>query len=1237
MASKLEGGAYLSSFVDAISKKLSSILEDDSVLEGNDSVLELLERLDEILCDVDPVLDDAELKQFRNDRVKKWLVDLQDALYMADDFLDELSTKAATATPGNSSSWSRPVDSIIEDSGVNVIEKIVGKLESLVRRKGKLGLEKSAKLDTSWRIPSTSLVVSSDVVGRDEDKENIIKLLLDDTCDAESHVTVIPIVGMGGIGKTTLAQLVYNDAKVIGKFDTRAWVCVAENPDPVHVTRTIIGAIDSSPHNTDNFDSLQTDLKKKLTGKTFIVVLDDVWDEQPDAWENFLKPFHYGNNGSKILLTTRSGNVASVFAPNSRHYRLSLLSEEHCWPLFLKHSSISTGSKQYAILEPMGRKIVQKCKGLPLAVKALGGLLRSKYNEGDWENVLDSKIWELSEDVSPALRVSYHYLPSHLKRCFVYCSIFPEDYEFDKDKLILLWMAEDLLQPKENNGLENVGCAYFDELVARSFFQPSNTNEKLFVMHDLMHDLATFFAGKFYFKGKEFCNQHMIDNKTRHLSYATKFVVSIKLFREANNGAGHLRTFLDFTLLRRDQSIDIESYSWLLKQQLGCLRVLSFKRSFIESLPDSIGELILLRYLNLSYAPIVTLPESICKLYNLQTLRLKNCARLEMLPSRMEDLVNLRHLDIRGASCLQEMPKGMSKLKHLNFLSDYIVGEHEENGIRELGTLDNLHGSFCISKLENVKNSGEVLEAKMGNKKHINTLELNWLPDGDIDDVQTEGDILDKLQPHQNLKELSIIGYRGERFPDWLGLSCYSNMTKLSLKRCKNCCELPSLGHLPFLRHLEFSDLDGLERIDFEIHNNKNGSFQQKTPFESLETLEIKSMSGWREWHFPDEFDGFPELRFLEISCCPVLRGGLPAHLPALEKLKIVECEELAFPLPRAPKLHQLVVEGYSRPSRPREGMAPHNIKISGTQLANSILEWLPHIQQRVHRLRIINCESAISISGDHLPAPLLYLEISHCSKLTFSEQMQHKSLMKIKVVGCGSLTLFPMAGFPNLTELVISECQSMEKLHVEVPQALPNLLCLRISECPSLVSLSSLGLAAPHLQELCIKDCRKIDCFAEECLPPSLKTLEVIECEKLASWITSNVLQSEGLTDLKLASCFDIKSFPGEGCLPASLECLILRKFPNLETLDCKGLHHLTSLKTLAIGQCEKLENITEKHWLASIENIYMGEECPLRRKLEEMEHPRIQFIPDPPRLYRPNAYSIIRDYCRFASSLSS
>ncbi|XP_057732303.1 putative disease resistance protein At3g14460 isoform X2 [Arachis stenosperma] len=212
-------------------------------------------------------------------------------------------------------------------------------------------------------------------------------------------------------------------------------------------------------------------------------------------------------------------------------------------------------------------------------------------------------------------------------------------------------------------------------------------------------------------------------------------------------------------------------------------------------------------------------------------------------------------------------------------------------------------------------------------------------------------------------------------------------------------------------------------------------------------------------------------------------------------------------------------------------------------------------------------------------------------------DQLQHKSLRELYVEACDSLKLLPLGDFPNLKKLMISKCQSMEC--VVVPQALPSLQYLSISECPSLVSLPALTLTVPQLEELHICDCPEINCFAEEFLPPSLKTLEVTKCQKLASWITSKGLQSEGLTHLWLGPCFDVKSFPREGCLPASLQALKLSNFPNLETLDCKGLHHLTSLKSLAITDCEKLENITEEHLLPSIEHIYIGEDCPLRWKL--------------------------------------
>ncbi|QHO25797.1 Putative disease resistance RPP13-like protein [Arachis hypogaea] len=933
------------------------------------------------------------------------------------------------------------------------------------------------------------------------------------------------------------------------KILTREYGCVLlKNPDPVHVTRTIIGAIDSYPCTMDNFDFLQTNLKEKLTGKTFLVILDDVWHDQRDTWEDFLKPFRDGNIGSKILLTTRSEKVASVFVAPNRHYQLSLLSGEDCWSVFLKHSSVSTNSEQYATLEPIGRKIVEKCKGLPLAVKTLGGLVRNKYNVRDWENILKSEIWELPEDESkivPALRVSYHYLPSHLKRCFVYCSLFPEDYRFGKNELILLWMAEDLLRPTENNTLEDIGCAYFDELVARSFFQLSS---ELFVMHDLMHDLATFFAGKFFFRVDEFGNPHMANSKSRHLSYNRH---PISNFPEAYNGTIYTRTFLPIHV----QSNDIECYFWL--QQLKCLRVLSFRRFKILSLPDSIGELIHLRYLDLSETRIVTLPESLCKLYNLQILKLRHCEKLEMLPSHMQDLVNLRHLDMRGAHSLKEMPKGMSKLKHLNFLSGYIVGKQVvENGIRELGALGNLHGSLCISKLENVDNSGEALEAKMGNKKHLSILDLEWLPDGSTVDVEKERDILDKLQPHRNLEELSIHGYRGEIFPDWLGFSCYSNMTELVLSSCKSCRRVPSLGQLPSLQHLEIKGLDGLERIGGEFYNNAE-SCHQGTPFRSLQTLMFCDMPSWREWHIPDGFDGFLKLKSLLIEDCPVLSGDLPAHLPALKDLTIHCCEELACSLPSAPKLHLLTVDC------PREAVdwGLHAVVIVDTKLAKYVVECLPDIQSPyLQKLYIEECESAISISGDYLPDSLQYLSVKDCSELTISEPLQHKSLTDICMDRCESLTRLPLG-------------------------ALPNLKALHISHCP------------------------EMDCFGEECLPPSLTTLRIRRCQKLERWITSKGLQREGLTHLILEKWKEVKWFPREGCLPASLQYLSLSYFSNLETLDCKGLHQLTSLQQLTIECCPKLENITQQNLPASILKLIIKGECPLKSKLEEMNDTRIQF----------------------------
>ncbi|MED6224386.1 hypothetical protein PIB30_083454 [Stylosanthes scabra] len=378
----------------------------------------------------------------------------------------------------------------------------------------------------------------------------------------------------------------------------------------------------------------------------------------------------------------------------------------------------------------------------------------------------------------------------------------------------------------------------------------------------------------------------------------------------------------------------------------------------------------------------------------------------------------------------------------------------------------------------------------------------------------------------------------------------------LSMYRCQNCHQLPSLGQLPSLQHLRIVGFDELERIGDEFYKNGESS-HEGTPFRSLESLIFRGMHGWRDWHIPHEFDGFPKLKMLDISDCPVLSGDLPAHLPALEQLTIWMCEELACSLPRAPKLQELIVSS----SACYETVEPHQVVVEETLQAMSVLEFLPHVQSpSLQCLKIQKCSSSISISGDYLPDSLQVLIISDCSELTFSKPLQHKSLREIHVSQCDSVTLFPLGALPNLKKLEISDCSEM-------------------------------------------------DSFGEECLPPSLTSLRINNCKKLASWMTSKGLQSEGLNHLSLEQWNDVKSFPREGCLPSSIQSLELSHFSNLETLECEGLQHLTSLKQLTIEECPKLENIMEQRLPASIEKLYIMGQCPLRSKLEETKDHRIQF----------------------------
>ncbi|KAF5445287.1 hypothetical protein F2P56_034349, partial [Juglans regia] len=381
------------------------------------------------------------------------------------------------------------------------IEKINTRFNDLMTQKDQLNLKENVSLRPNKRRerpPSTSVVTKGHIYGREEVTRAILQLLVSEKhSDAMNKVpNVIPIIGMGGIGKTTLAQMVYNHKKVESFFELKAWACVSEDFDVAAVTKTILQSLTSENCDDKDLNLLQVKLKEKLLGKRFLVILDDVWNENYNDWTLLRAPFEAGAPRSSIIVTTRIQKVSSLMRNKEvEPFQLGELSNEACLSIFTQHALDAKDFSAHPNLKDIGEELVRRCKGLPLAVKTMGGVLRSKNEDrNEWEKVLKNKIWDISVEESgivPALMLSYHHLPSHLKRCFAYCSILPKDYEFEEKEVVLLWMAEGLIQPlQDEEEMEDLGFEYFRSLLSRSFFQQSRINESQFVMHDLINDLA---------------------------------------------------------------------------------------------------------------------------------------------------------------------------------------------------------------------------------------------------------------------------------------------------------------------------------------------------------------------------------------------------------------------------------------------------------------------------------------------------------------------------------------------------------------------------------------------------------------------------------------------------------------------------------------------------------------------------------------------------------------------------
>ncbi|XP_031275458.1 putative disease resistance RPP13-like protein 1 [Pistacia vera] len=947
----------------------------------------------------------------------------------------------------------------------------------------------------------------------------------------DANFGVIAIVGMGGLGKTTLAREVYNDKELERfKFEKKAWVSVSDDFDVMRISKSVLESISHSSSNLNSLNDVQDKLKEEIRGRKFLLALDDVWNENYSLWETFKSPFKDSARGSKIIVTTRIVNVALTMRSFETH-KLKGLSDEECWNLFLEHAP-STGMDIDA-LGKFRESVVKKCGGLPLAAKTLGGLLHYEPKVDAWENILNSRVWDSTNgnDILPVLRLSYHHLPPHLKRCFAYSAIFPKDYEFDEEELELLWMGEGIIQQSDKQ--LNLATEYFRHLCSRSFFQKSSSNNFKYVMHDLVHDLAQSVFGETGFRFEEV--NSMLPKKferTRHFSYISKHYDGKDMFKDLEK-LKSLRTFFPVFMSpywRYDRSYIDATVIFNLLPHLKKLRVLSLERYHITRLPNSIGGLIHLKYLNLSNTMVKSLPESTSSLLNLQTLLLKDCSRLLKLPSKMRHLTNLCHLDIKGAESLKGMPSGMKELINLRMLSNFIVVKGKNFNLNDLKNLKFLQRELHISKLENVSHQKQIREHILKNMKDLEVLLLEWGSQSDgLPNEEVERHVLEMLKPHSNLKELVIKCYGGACFPSWLGdSSSLSNMTVLKLENCNNCRSLPSLWTLSSLKDLTIEGMKRLEKIDF------------KMPFKSLEVLRFENLQEWWCWNTKRENDDveiFPLLRELSIVECPKLAGEFPNSLPSLERLFIEKCSELKASISSVPSLCEIEIddckEVVCRSTISTEFQSLNPMALSSTPKFGN---WIKQGFQKISK--IVGCEE-LTNSWQNLSCVGKPLHGIH--SLT--------SLKELSFVNCTSLVLFPEIDFlPNLSFLTISNWEALKSLHE--------------------------GLKQKNLERLVIKDCDSLTVFEGGILPLYLRRLEIRNCKQLKHL---EDLSTTRLEYLRIEDCSSLTCISSNGCLPDTLKQLWIRGCPELTTLSSRQQCFPKALEVLYIFSCSKLESIIE------------------------------------------------------------
>nr|GMD04576.1 putative disease resistance protein RGA3 [Ipomoea batatas] len=848
--------AIISIVVDQLSIIIKDQIQDVRAALG---VEKEIKNLSSKLNKIRAVLNDAERRSFKEESVKLWLEEIQNLCYDVEDVVDEWSTKTRRQQRERSSSPSEDAAGscssflpscfhfkkiVMHRDIANKIKELDSRLDRITREKDQLNFlavaNTSASVQELKRVSTPFDVDATEIQGRKSDASALISKL-------------------------------------------------------IKIAKDIIDSISSENLSERSLKVLLEKIQSTLSQKRFLLVLDDVWTEEDAKWAPFKNCLKVGLPGSRILVTSRSERVARMMASVYLH-PVDLISDSDAWLLLSKIAFSGRTKDASEKLKEIGQKVAQKCKGLPLAVKVMGSLLRNKDTEEEWQNVLsklDSKFWGLDEvetHLFPHLYLSYDDLTPQMKRCFSYCAVFPKDYKIHVDELIRIWMAQGYLTTTKNgrsdhNQMEQKGREVFGNLAMRSLFQDFEKHREdsnIIIsckIHDIVHDFAEFLTKNECYSLVWQEDKVKIEN-LRHLSWQK--TGSPMDLASNYDVLGKLRTFFAKDLSPKQLTANMFN-------GLKSVRVLGLHRCMLPKLPKEIGNLIHLRYIDLSWSIIVELPDSICSLDNLEYLNLQECQYLSRLPEGIGNLHKLRKIDLSWSK-VEELPDSICSLDNLEYL--YLQGckclSRLPEGIGNLHKLRKIDLSW--SKVEELPHS----ICSLDNVEYLNLQEcqcLSRLPEG--------------IGNLHKLRKIDLSWSKVEELPH--SICSLDNVEYLNLQRCECLSRLPEgIGNLHLLSKIDLSfskveelpnsicSLDNLEILDLE-----GCECLSRLPegIGNLRHLSMIDLSRSKVEELPDSICSLDNLKILNLKGCECL-SRVPDGIENLPRLRLIDLRGCKVELP---------------------------------------------------------------------------------------------------------------------------------------------------------------------------------------------------------------------------------------------------------------------------------------------------------------------------------------------------